>query len=82
MAYITKPNLMVKACYYLLTLFKACQFAKQCKEFEDHYIMTDIYEEYDDYFRNDKENKNSNVMLRSWVQIPPGPFLSVRELRY
>jgi hypothetical protein len=20
--------------------------------------------------------------LRSWVQIPPGPFLSVRELRY
>jgi hypothetical protein len=21
-------------------------------------------------------------VLRSWVQIPPGPFLSVRELRY
>jgi hypothetical protein len=20
--------------------------------------------------------------LRSWVQIPPGPFLTVRELRY
>jgi hypothetical protein len=22
------------------------------------------------------------ALLRSWVQIPPGPFLSVRELRY
>jgi hypothetical protein len=21
-------------------------------------------------------------LLRSWVQIPPGPFLSVREIRY
>jgi ABC-type oligopeptide transport system substrate-binding subunit len=41
----------------------------------DHYIMTDIYEEDDDYFRNDKENKNSDIMLRSWVQLPPpGPL--------
>jgi hypothetical protein len=25
---------------------------------------------------------DSKNWLRSWVQIPPGPFLSVRELRY
>jgi hypothetical protein len=26
--------------------------------------------------------ESAAVELRSWVQIPPGPFLSARELRY
>jgi hypothetical protein len=33
--------------------------------------------------REIEERKESMWLLRSWVQIiPPGPFLSVRELRY
>jgi hypothetical protein len=26
--------------------------------------------------------KKATLPLRSWVQIPPGPFLSASELRY
>jgi hypothetical protein len=26
--------------------------------------------------------ESSTAKLRSWVQIPPGPFLTMRELRY
>jgi len=31
--HISKPNLMVKACYYLLMLFKPCMFASSVREF-------------------------------------------------
>jgi hypothetical protein len=37
-------------------------------------IATDLYIEFTEWLKADE--------LRSWVQIPPGPFLTMRELRY
>jgi hypothetical protein len=37
---------------------------------------------YGSRFRLEVVESSLEILLRSWVQIPPGPFLPVREVRY